>query len=235
MRRVAALFVYADGPYASEPDVDLWDEKRDARTYAGTDPVVAHPPCARWGAMRFLVHATHGYKPGDDGGCFASALTNVRRCGGVLEHPAFSAAFAAFDLPRPVRGGGWIRGFCGGWSCYVEQRRFGHVTRKPTWLYMYGGNPPSMPWGRTVDKLKIACGLSAGSESNRLMKRAQAARDSGDAQLCEALMNEYRAARRENNAQRRLLSYRESSESPAEFRALLLSIARGSWVTRDAA
>ena len=48
MRTVAALYVESDGPYAGLDGVDVWDEARDARTYAGPYPVVAHPPCARW-------------------------------------------------------------------------------------------------------------------------------------------------------------------------------------------
>jgi hypothetical protein len=46
---IAALFVERNGIYFGIPGVDPWDERRDARTYAGPWPVVAHPPCARWG------------------------------------------------------------------------------------------------------------------------------------------------------------------------------------------
>lgn len=45
---IAALFVATGGCYFGLPEVDPWDEKRDARLYAGPWPVVAHPPCARW-------------------------------------------------------------------------------------------------------------------------------------------------------------------------------------------
>lgn len=37
-RQIAALYVYADGPYAGLPGVDLWDAKRDARLYQGPHP-----------------------------------------------------------------------------------------------------------------------------------------------------------------------------------------------------
>lgn len=46
---IAALFVATDGPYSGLPSVDPWDEQRDARRYCGPHPVVAHPPCQRWG------------------------------------------------------------------------------------------------------------------------------------------------------------------------------------------
>ena len=130
---VAALYVQTGGSYYGDPDVDCWDEARDARLYAGPHPVVAHPPCSRWCRLAGLVEARWGHKKGDDGGCFKAVLASVREWGGVLEHPAYSDAWAAFDLPTPSRSGGWQRGMCGGWSCHVEQGRYGHVAKKATW------------------------------------------------------------------------------------------------------
>lgn len=48
---IAALYVEAGGCYFGWPDIDAWDVSRDARLYAGPHPVVAHPPCQRWGRM----------------------------------------------------------------------------------------------------------------------------------------------------------------------------------------
>lgn len=108
---IAALFVEPGGAYYGIADVDPWDEERDARLYPGPWPVVAHPPCARWSKLAGLVEARWGkHKRGEDGGCFASALESVRRWGGILEHPAYSAAWWTFALPRPPYSGGWVRG-----------------------------------------------------------------------------------------------------------------------------
>jgi len=51
--KVAALFVETDGCYFGVPDIDPWDINRDARDYRGPWPVVAHPPCQRWGRSRW--------------------------------------------------------------------------------------------------------------------------------------------------------------------------------------
>jgi hypothetical protein len=145
---VAALFVAKDGCYVGLDGVDPWHQERDARLYAGSYPVVAHPPCDRWCQMAPVNQARYGHRVGDDGGCFAAALAAVRNWGGVLEHPAVSLAWPAFDLPRPPSSGGWVRGMCGGWSAHVEQRHYGHRARKATWLYAFGVELPSLRWGK---------------------------------------------------------------------------------------
>jgi len=123
--RVAVLFCDPKGVYSGIDGLDLWSADRDARLYQGPDPVVAHPPCARWCRLAKLVASQGGKPVGDDDGCFASALASVRRWGGVLEHPAHSLAWAAYDLLRPVRGA-WMRGTCGSWVCEVDQSHYGH-------------------------------------------------------------------------------------------------------------
>jgi hypothetical protein len=141
---IAALYVETNGVYYGLPDVDPWDEARDARLYAGPWPVVAHPPCARWSIMGLC----RGYGDGDDGGCFEAALSAVRTYGGVLEHPRYSLAWRAFGLPKPSTIG-WTSSLLDeGFTCEVDQRRYGHEARKPTWLYFVGAAPPPMRWGK---------------------------------------------------------------------------------------
>jgi hypothetical protein len=141
---IAALYVDSRGVYAGLPDVEVWDEARDARRYAGPWPVVAHPPCSRWCQLAHIIKKRYGHEVGDDGGCFAAALAAVRRWGGVLEHPARSYAWGAFGLPRPRRGH-WV--WDGkGWCTEVHQRAYGHAALKRTWLYYVGARPPTMRW-----------------------------------------------------------------------------------------
>jgi hypothetical protein len=145
---VAALYVQRGGVYWEMPGVDPWDESRDARLYPGPWPVVAHPPCARWGRYWFgSPSSPKRFEKGSDGGCFAAALSAVRRWGGVLEHPEASHAWAAFGLLPPPRSGAWVNAdLQGGWTCRVDQARYGHRGNKATWLYAHGVRLPSLDW-----------------------------------------------------------------------------------------
>lgn len=148
---IAALYVIPDGVYSGRPDVECWDEAKDARKYPGPHPVVAHPPCQLWGAFAKINFQRWGgehNRPGNDGGCFLSALISVREFGGVLEHPANSAAFSRFGLQRPPRGGGWKMIRSNEWVCEVCQSNYGHRAMKKTWLFFHGDvKPPELTWG----------------------------------------------------------------------------------------
>jgi hypothetical protein len=155
-KKIAALFVHKGGCYFDLPHIDPWDEERDARTYAGPYPIIAHPPCQRWGRyynggpMYFRYHG-HWLKRGDDLGCFAAAIMACRKYGGVVEHPEGSWAWRTFGMVNPPRSGGWVvADFEGGWTCCVEQGQYGHKARKPTWLYAHGiKDLPSLKWGKS--------------------------------------------------------------------------------------
>lgn len=99
---VAALFVDPKGCYAGLPDVELWDEARDARLYDGPHPVVAHPPCSTWCQLASVNEKRYGHAIGDDGGCFASALDAVRTWGGVPSDTARSTRRPATRCRRAM-------------------------------------------------------------------------------------------------------------------------------------
>jgi hypothetical protein len=178
---IAALFVQPRGVYSTLPDVDLWDEARDARSYAGPWSVVAHPPCAAWGRYSKPHAASRARGPhrGDDGGCFQSALAAVLKWGGVLEHPKDSHAFARFGLPVP--GPRWqpvlwtLRTGIIPWVCEVDQGHYGHAARKPTWLLAvlpHDVSPPQLAWGPS-NPPAIGSGARRGNlESLSKLKRA---------------------------------------------------------------
>lgn len=200
---VAALFVETGGCYFELPEVDPWDEARDALLYDGRWPVVCHPECKEWG--RFATsHPILGanYRPGgQDGGHFAFSLATVRRVGGVIEHPADSRAFAAFGLARPPRSGGWHRAdMLGGWACYVEQGHYGHFARKGTQLYAFGCDLPELIWGPAEQRLPAYAVARYGYEKARRIGVMAAVGGKDKTRIRRA--------------------------TPSEFRDLLLSMAR---------
>jgi len=198
MTNIAALYVQKDGCYWSIDGIDAWDQARDARLYDGPYPVVAHPPCERWGKFYSGGMAWKGEpkKLGDDDGCFTAALASVRKWGGILEHPAGSFAWSHHGINKPPKEGGWIMAdFEGGWTCQVDQGSYGHAARKPTWLYACKVDLPPLRFGRSSP-------VMPDDRSERW--RARAAKDG----VCVLLSRKQRAA------------------TPIEFRDLLISIAR---------
>jgi len=162
---IAALYVETDGCYFGLPDVDPWDVHRDARKYAGPHPVVAHPPCQRYGRFADGGPAAKVKRiPGNDGGCFSAALGAVRLYGGVLEHIADSKAWPWFGIAKPPKGGGWVPAdLWGGYTCHVEQGHYGHFARKPTWLYAHGVDRPDLHWGPSRGKTPEEMGYRPGA------------------------------------------------------------------------
>jgi hypothetical protein len=200
---ISALFVATNGPYFGIPDVDPWDIQKNAKNYVGSNLVIAHPPCERWGR-----YARGGPNPrarrfeiGDDGGCFESALKNVRRCGGVLEHPAGSHAFTRFQIPKPPRSGWSSPDSFGGRSCQIDQGNYGHKAKKATWLYAILAVFPELDWSKAQNKMKLEDGFHSKSEARRIRTSAG-----------------YQPIKR--------LSKIERIHTPTAFRDLLLSLVR---------
>ena len=147
--KVAALFVEYRGVYFNRSDVvpegyakgndqdGTTKIVRDARHYDGPWPVVAHPPCNRWGSFA-RVESSKRFKIGADDGCFECALRAVRKWGGVIEHPAASLAWSHFKLSRPAVHRVTSRDPSGGFSFFVNQSQYGHLCQKPTWVYVCG-------------------------------------------------------------------------------------------------
>jgi len=142
------------------------------------------------------VEARWGHKRGEDDGCFEAALNAVKQHGGVLEHPAYSDAWAAFGLNKPPTGGGWVNAdFEGGWTCYVEQGRYGHPAKKATWLYAFGVDLPTLRWGHVPDTEVKAPVSWCGNRVKSGEKRPRVGKDA-------------------------------ASKTPDEFRDVLISLAR---------
>ena len=126
---VAVLFARRDSIYKSIDGCDVYDADRDALTWPGGMPVVAHPPCRGWGRLR------HFARPAEFELALGPwAVDQVRRHGGVLEHPAYSQLWLYCALPAPG-----ATDTVGGWTLPIWQSWFGHRADKATWHYTVGG------------------------------------------------------------------------------------------------
>ena len=74
---VAVLFVDKKSIYKTLPGVDAYDVDRDAHTFPGGMPVVAHPPCRTWGKLAHMSTASD-----DDHQLAVWAVEQVRIWGG---------------------------------------------------------------------------------------------------------------------------------------------------------
>ena len=131
---VSVLFARADSNYKALQGCDVWDEARDALTWPGGQPVVAHPPCRAWGRLRAFAHP----RPGEMD-LARWAVRQVQQWGGVLEHPACSMLWEDQNLPKPGHGSETE------WTLEVWQSWWGHRASKKTWLYIVGCAPSDIP------------------------------------------------------------------------------------------
>jgi hypothetical protein len=115
----------------------VWDADRDALKWPGGTSVVAHPPCRAWGLLRRFANPVPGEKE-----LALWAVEQVRKWGGVLEHPFGSTLWSAPEVPLPQPGK--FDEF-GGWTLAAPQFWFGHKAEKATWFYIVGVRPGDLP------------------------------------------------------------------------------------------
>lgn len=127
---VPVLFVHSRSNYKKIPFFDCYDEKRNALSYTGSHPVIAHPPCRLWSRLRSFSKA-----PESEKNLAIWSVDLVRSVGGIVEHPYDSQLWKHIHCP----GVGVFDKF-GGTSFVFDQFDFGYYTRKRTRLYIVGLN-----------------------------------------------------------------------------------------------
>jgi hypothetical protein len=131
---ISVLFTQKNSVY-NQFNVDVWDEVRDARLYAGQNPVICHPPCRLWSKLSHFSTANISEKD-----LAPLAVEFARSFGGVVEHPRSSRLFKYMNIPldgSPDKFGGYL--------ISVDQFWFGHRARKATLLYIVGCPKSKLP------------------------------------------------------------------------------------------
>lgn len=154
---VSALFTRKDSIYKTL-GIDCWDIERDARKWPGGNPVIAHPPCRAWGQL------SHMAKPRPDEKQLAIwSIGQIRKWGGVLEHPRASRLWKVMGLPL-----GKETDEYGGFTLSVNQFWWGHRAEKKTLLYICGcprSELPEIPIRFETPTHVITCGTRKGHPS----------------------------------------------------------------------
>lgn len=116
-------------------DVECYDQVRNALSYSGKEPVIAHPPCRLFSRLKRFAKA-----PACEKILAYSAIATVRVNGGVVEHPNGSSLFA--DMNIPLDGS---RDAYGGYVRRVFMSDFGAKFKKDTLIYIVGVEPGNLP------------------------------------------------------------------------------------------
>lgn len=133
--KIPVLFTAHNSLYNDNDIFDCYDVERDAFSYTGRSPLIAHPPCRLFSRLRKFSTAAIKEKQ-----CAFFALARIRRFGGILEHPRSSTLWqdGNFNLDGSVdEYGGFLRSVNLSW--------FGFPAQKKTMLYFVGIQPGSLP------------------------------------------------------------------------------------------
>lgn len=153
-----------------------WDRRKNYRKCRDHYPVIAHPPCAQWGRTAPLASKNMETKS-----LALLCLQEVRRCGGILEHPRDSSLWGFANIPLSG-----ARDQFGGLCITIDQFDYGHVARKMTTLYIVG-----LPRMTALEAAyRLSC-LGASGVSNRQPERilecSKAVRELTPARLARAM------------------------------------------------
>lgn len=134
---ISVLFTRKDSVYKSM-NLDCYDIERNALTWAGGNPIIAHPPCRSWGQLSHFANPRPGEKE-----LAIYSINQIRKYGGVLEHPRASRLWKEMNLPLGKQTDEY-----GGYTISINQSWFGHKAEKKTLLYICGverNNLPEIP------------------------------------------------------------------------------------------
>lgn len=125
--KIAILCANENSIYKTIPGLEVYDINRDAYTYKGTDPIIAHPPCAQWSRLKAFAKINNKEK-----NLAYYCLDKIHENGiGILEHPMGSSFFKEAGIVKNLYS--------------VDQYWFGFPARKRTYLYFYRCKPIKFP------------------------------------------------------------------------------------------
>jgi len=166
---VTVLFVRKNSIY-HKLDCDPWDQARNALNWPGGNPIVAHPPCGQWSRLRQFAKKNPAEKE-----LAPWAITQVRRWGGVLEHPSGSDLWRHMGMAKTTTPDQY-----GGYTLHVDQFWWGHKARKKTLLYIVGcrlADLPPLPLNFSAITHHVSTSLRGHRKYHSMKELSKAARE----------------------------------------------------------
>lgn len=135
IQKIPVLFTLPNSEYKKFSFTDCYDESRNALTYTGDAPIIAHPPCRLWGRLSQFSKA-----PQVERLLAIWTIIQIRKNGGILEHPSGSRLFKKMRIPLDGSPDNY-----GGFLISINQHWFGFKARKKTFLYILGCSRSQLP------------------------------------------------------------------------------------------
>lgn len=155
--KIAVLCAHKHSNYFKMPDIEVYDEIRDCRTFPGGMPVICHPPCAQWSRMKAFSNNNPDQK-----GLAQFCLDHITNEGGIFEHPAGSDVFKELEFPKE------------GKIYSVDQSWWGFPARKRTYLYFYRCKPIQFPISLDMPQFVVATSRRKGGSLPEMKKKERA-------------------------------------------------------------
>lgn len=114
---------------------NCYDITRDARTYQGSDTIIAHPPCRHWGMLKQFATPAPNEKE-----LAIMAIKLIETNGGIIEHPKSSALWKTMNIPLPGKETTPDK-----FTILIWLSWFGYKAKKSTLLYIVGCTQKQLP------------------------------------------------------------------------------------------
>jgi hypothetical protein len=150
---ITVLCADSKSNYYYIPDLDIYDQVRDAYTFRGSNPVITHAPCQQWSRLKAFSKPNHKEKE-----LAWFCYNTVMRNGGIFEHP-YGSSFWEHVSKKNVYS--------------VDQFWWGFPARKRTLLLFSKCKPISYPVRFDAVEKKVEDMDSRGSRSRMTLDFAQ--------------------------------------------------------------
>lgn len=133
---ITVLCVEENSVYQILQGFDPYPASRNAYTFTGNNPIIAHPPCAQWSKLKGMA-----YTNAEEKDLAFFWLEKVQKNTGIFEHPVGSSFFREAGIKPTIS---------------IDQSWWGFPARKPTALYFHGIKPIAFPLSFDMIERKTA-------------------------------------------------------------------------------